>query len=253
MKNWKAVGLGFIAGAACMVTTTALAGGVNVSAFVSGDITFRIDDKNVAAPSNLPVLNYNNSVYVPIRFVGDQLGCDVDYDIVTKQVIITSPPPKVVEKQVEVEKIVYVNEEDSPDYRVFSKLPIRKIEDNFRVEVTGLIRRPEENLTKVNILVENTGTKAIQVVPASAKLEVDGKTYEFDVRPSNWDKKWYNDITDDDEIEGYIPFALIPKNWQKATLTLEVRENGGASNSSTTLEFNIRSNNSATASADEDD
>ena len=104
MKRFRTLALGFVLGAACMVTTTAIAAALNVSAILPGNITFKINGKNVAAASDMPVLNYSDRVYVPIRFVADQLGWSIDWDVVTRQVVIEAPEPKVVEVEKNKEK-----------------------------------------------------------------------------------------------------------------------------------------------------
>ena len=128
MKAWKASIIGFTVGVLAMGTTPVLANAYKkVEAYLMHDAMFQIDDKVVTSPSDQPVLNYNGYIYVPTRFVAENLGCDIRFDALTRRVNIISPEPEVVEKVVEkeVEKIVYVDSEDAVDgNKVYKDLPI---------------------------------------------------------------------------------------------------------------------------------
>lgn len=245
MKNWKTLTAGFVAGALCMAGTTAMAGGTTVSAFLSGDITFKIDDKNVAADSNLPVLNYNSSVYVPIRFVADQLGATVDWDVIKRQVVIKTPEPEVIEKIVEkpVEKIVYVDKAEDPDNenKSYSSLPAKRTTSDYELSVTGVSRDTVEHTAKIYLMLENKGDYKVQLSQGSTKITVDGENIDRSKRIDDWDKGWYNDVNrKGDKYEGYILLEDIPENWKYMDIELKIIKNGQLTPIEETVEFNIR-------------
>lgn len=256
-ESLKMLGLGFVAGAVCMVTTTALAEALTVSAVVPGDITFKFNGTNVAANANSPALNYKDSVYVPIRFVAEQLGCSVQFDPVMRQVVVTSPEPEVIEKIVEkgVEKIVYVDKSEDPnntDY-VYSKLPAVYEASDYRLTVTGLYSKiSDENsgnygandYTKIFLTLENKGNQYnLQLVQGSAELIADDKEYPLSPFRNLWDQEWYNDIKtkkDNNIHDGYLVFEPVPKDAQKYTLKLKIwRQGATGDNKEETVEFHF--------------
>ncbi len=257
-KNWKTFASGVVVGAACMMTIPAVAAGINVSAVLPGDITFKINGSNVAADSEMPVLNYNSRVYVPIRFVADQLGATVSWDANMRQVIITSPEPEVKEviKEVPVEKIVYVKDNESTDGTVYEKLPIKQRTSDFILQITGMSIKDGNDTTKFFVTMENTSTHNIMLVQAKSKLVIDGKEYKMKSNVDRWDKTWYSDIkpggndgSRKDEIEGNLIFEQIPLDFEVGTLSITVRNQ--LNQKEETVDFNFKS--AGNYAADDDD
>ena len=252
MKKIRPYVIGFVAGAVCMVSTSVIAANSEVVAQVFNEAFFKINDKLVYAPSDQPVINYNNRAYVPVRFVAEQLGCEVGWDVATKQVTIKHEP-EVVEKVVEKvgAKIVYADaDEDNSDKKVYSTLPVSKNGDGFTATVKNIIAK--ENTvytdagTKIFVKLENTSDSTrIQLIPGSTTLEVDGKKYAVNNISTNKDMGWYQDIlpkddnSDDDEYTGYMYFDSIPEDWDKATMTIEVRKNGTSKTEKEKITFNF--------------
>ena len=244
MKNWKMLTIGFVMGAACMVTTSAIADSLNATVKIMPDVMFKIDDKVVASPSDQPVLNYKGYSYVPIRFVADYLGCDINWDIVNRKIVMKTPEPQIVEKIVEkpVEKIVYVNDEDNPDRKVYSSLPMTKREEDYTITLNGLTRDRYGNRTDAYITLENVRNEKIQLVQDDCKLTVDGKEYSLTKRTSLWDDSTWNNqnILKGEEKNGYLIFDLIPVESEEFTLEVTVRRMDAGEIKKETVEFNFR-------------
>ena len=100
--------------------------------------------------------------------------------------------------------------------------------------------------TKIFVKLENTSDSTrIQLIPGSTTLEVDGKKYDVNNVSTNKDMGWYQDIlpkddnSDDDEYTGYMYFDSIPEDWEKATMTIEVRKNGTSKTEKEKITFNF--------------
>lgn len=233
MKNWKAVLIGFAAGTMCMATTPAFAGIYKaVQAQLMPDVLFDIDGKVVGSPSNQPVVNYNGYIYVPIRFVADSLDCEIAFDPVTKRVEIVSPEPEVIEKVVEkeIEKIVYVDQSDDPDYVVYNKLPVTVYRDGYKIALRTIMMDDKDGggkkRTRTYLTVENTDISKVSLMPYDAKLTLDG--VEYDVSTSGggrWDDNWDETIRKEEEKEGYILFDGVDYDYSKGTLEFQMRVN----------------------------
>ncbi len=233
MKNWKSVLIGFAAGAMCMATTPAFAGIYKVvQAQLMPDVLFDIDGKVVGSPSNQPVVNYNGYIYVPIRFIADSLDCQIAFDPVTKRVEIVSPEPEVIEKVVEkeIEKIVYVDQSDDPDYVVYNKLPVTVYRDGYKIALRTIMMDDKDGggkkRTRTYLTVENTDISKVSLMPYDAKLTLDG--VEYDVSTSGggrWDDNWDETIRKEEEKEGYILFDGVDYDYSKGTLEFQMRVN----------------------------
>lgn len=243
MKNLKTLTLGFVLGASCMVATTAIAAGVNVTAAVPGDITFKIDGNNVATDSDQPVLMYNDKVYVPLKFLNDKLGWETNWNILNRQVEITSPPPKEVIKEVvkEVEKIQYVNESEAPGAaKVYSSLPMRKTTADYSIEVNGVTVSKIDQRSKIFVRLENLGNDRLQIDQNNVKVIVDGKEYGMSPLFSEWDAAWYSDLHPEKYHEGFLLVKPFPEDYKEVTVEIPVRVNAGGNPRTETVEFNFK-------------
>jgi len=233
MKKYKGVVMGFVAGAMCMVTVSAMAATyAKVQATVLHDVIFEFNGEKVASPSDQPVLNYNGYTYLPVRFVGESLDAEVNWDP-AKRLVSVDLEPEVIEKVVEVEVPYYVTDPDKVSGS-YEEMPLSVEKDAFEVKVRTFIRDKGLNQTKVVLACYNESTKdeAFTISNSSAKLVVDGEEIGLHPLPSRWDNQWGRKYIksiddDDDRTEGYLMFEYIPSDWKKAELSFDVMERSG--------------------------
>ena len=79
-KTLRTLALGFVLGAACMVTTSAIGASKTVSAILDDNLYFNINGELSKATDEYPILNYNSRIYVPVRYIAELLNCDVYWD-----------------------------------------------------------------------------------------------------------------------------------------------------------------------------
>lgn len=247
MKNFKSIALGFVAGSLCMVTVTAFASYMDITAKVMNDLIFKVDGAKMASPSDQPVLNYNGYTYVPMRYMTEVMGGTIDWDIANR-IIDVQTDKKTYIKEVEVEKIVYV-EKDSTDSTtaVYSKLPIKQHVNGKIVEVNGIsiggynsALGIQTNISRVFVSIDNESINRVQLVASASKLTVDGE--EIAISISQQDPTW---VSGDIEVgaykEGYIEFGKFDEKFDRATLELFIRDQ--TTNQVESVIFNINSNN----------
>ena len=247
MKSWKIGILGFAAGAMVMGVSPVFASVYKtVQAQIMADVMFDVDGNVVASPSNQPVLYYNGYIYVPLRFVSEALECQVSFDPVMKRVAMVSPEAEVIEKVVEkeVEKIVYVDKSDDPDYVVYNKLPVTVYKDGYEVTLKNIMMDDEENAgmrrTRTYLKVENTDVTKISVMPYEAKLILDDKEIDVSIAGGRWDDAWSENIKKDEQKEGYILFNGVEYGYTKGSLEFQVRVNDGSGDVIDTIRFDFK-------------
>lgn len=247
MINWKSLVLGIITGSAVTITATAIASEYPTTIVsIANDVLFKINDKLVGSPSDQPALIFNNRVYVPIRFVAEQIGCEVEWDLPNRKVVVNSPEQEVqiIEKEIIKEVPVYIDSSEDPDRVAYSKLPVTRNTQLYKIEVVGIDNRDEsfgsDKSTKVFVNIKNKDENSrIQVVQNDCRLIVDGKKYKPYGVSNTWDKNWYNDLPYDNEHEGYLIFDQAPEGYEKCTLEIALRINGTTGTTNETVTFNF--------------
>jgi len=230
MKKYKGVVMGFVAGAMCMVTVSAMAATyAKIEASVLHDVIFEFNGEKVTAPSNQPVLNYNGYTYLPVRFVGESLDAEVNWDP-AKRLVSIDLEPEVIEKVVEVEVPYYITDPDKVS-KAYKELPVSCEKDDFEVEVKVI--SIDEGLKNTKFIVdcenESKRDEGFTIVNSSAKLVVDGEDIRLDQHVTRWDEKWgtYYITKEDPKTEGYILFEQIDEEWTKMTLSFDVMKHTG--------------------------
>ena len=134
----------------------------------------------------------------------------------------------MVEK--EIEKIVYVDQSDDPDYVVYNKLPVTVYRDGYKIALRTIMMDDKDGggkkRTRTYLTVENTDISKVSLMPYDAKLTLDG--VEYDVSTSGggrWDDNWDETIRKEEEKEGYILFDGVDYDYSKGTLEFQMRVN----------------------------
>ena len=244
MKNWKGVLTGFVAGILC-TGAVAAAAGVTVQTNLMDNARIFVDGQLKAMPEGQNVLNYNDRIYVPIRFVAEATGATINWDATNNYGMVTTNP-KVVEKIVEVpvEKIVYVEKsEESSTTKTYKKLPIQYETDEYVISVTGISRRTNDNTTKVFVTVENKedNTNTILLRNWKCTLNVDGKDYAY----NNFNAQcelFDNSINPGEKVEGYLLFNIVPEDYKNCDLMLMLQEDTSNTGSFKEKHFYFRVN-----------
>lgn len=233
----KTLTAGIIIGSLCTLGIQVFAEPASnvVTAFVSNMITFEFNGVKKELPVGYNVLTYRDRTYVPIRFVAENLGADVDWAYDTKTIKLTSAlktdnkvcdePQSILEKKTIVTK-------------TFQKLP-QNYNDMDMLLGVSVVTKDDEDERRVYVTLENKKTTPLQLIQSETKIVVDGIEYFMkDVPAFRLDSRWYNDVTEDNRTEGYITLPKIHRNPKELQLTLVVLKNDGK-NEKQKIEFNI--------------
>lgn len=232
--KFKSAIFGFIAGAVTVATLgTAIGADTVVVGTLKPNISFKIDGNITKAPHSMTPINYNGYTYVPVRYISEMLGCNVEWNAYGDMVIVDFPEDRIKEVVREVEKIVYVDSSDKVDGTVYKTLPVRLVTSDAEINVKGITRDDVLNTTKVMLKVKNTESenRNIQLDQDRCVLIADGKEYNLTERVSYTDSRWYNNIRSDEEVEGYLTFDLVPEDVKEFTLKLVTTKNGKSTTS----------------------
>lgn len=245
--------MGLLIGSISMLSVGVMANtssNIQVPAWLTGNVQFIFNGEYKSVPDEYGVLIYNDRTYLPTRFVAENLEAEIDWDDETRTVRISSKsypkPPEEVEEPAEQkpqepepdeqqqEDGKEENEESNQPSGDYRKLPLSKHYDDLEFTATLLNLSDDfsntdteaNTHTRLYIRIENKESTPLQLLQSKTKMIVDGKEYPLEDMPFfRLDTKWFNDIRQDDELEGYIALPLIPEDSKEMKLTLYILEN----------------------------
>lgn len=86
----KSLVTGIVIGTTLSGIGTGFAEGNNVSATIENWIQFKFNGVSQSLPSDYSILNYKGRIYVPARYIAEQLGADVSWDESTQTISVNS-------------------------------------------------------------------------------------------------------------------------------------------------------------------
>lgn len=224
MRNYKQFISGVIVGGLLLSGGNVLANNSSLPS-ITNWVKYKFNGEEKQLPSGYATLNYDGHTYVPSRFIAEELGAEVEWDDKTKTVLINKEavtqelpecPPQQDDKEEKVEK-------------EYQALPVAKTIDGVRVEVYSVEQTHE--YTKFYLIVKNTKEQLVQLNQEVGMLKTeDDEVYAHNSIKGNvlyWkDTAWFNDIREDNEVEGYVMLPRIPNDTKQGEFYIEIVENG---------------------------
>lgn len=204
-----------------------------ISVFLKNNIKFEFNGEHKELPDEYVVLNYNGRTYVPARFIAEELGAEVQWDAVTNTINI------VQEKQEDIsEEINEDIKQDESSKVEYKEIPVSKSYHDMLLGITLLSY--DNNYWRVYLKLENKGNIPLQLLPSETKIEVDDKEYDIEDAPIHYlDTRWYNDIKEDDDLEGYIVLPKLHKEPENLHIEFKVLSNN-EKQEKRTIEFDVK-------------
>nr|WP_245204193.1 stalk domain-containing protein [Ammoniphilus resinae] len=174
-------------------------------------------------------------MYVPARYVAEELGANVDWNKQTQTVSINKQNSETT-NPVDEEKTPVVTVPSTPveqkpcncDIKSdYEKLPLSKINEGIIVDVYDVVLKNDR--TTFYVKVKNITDLPMQLDQESVTFTTDGETYKHTQLDETIlfrkDTAWYNDIQEDERKEGFIMIPGLPEEVKEGTLNLTVVQN----------------------------
>lgn len=226
MKGKKVFAAGIALGMAGTLTVSVFAQPLveRITAYIRDDFQFVINGEEVAVPEDSHILSYEGRSYLPARFLAEQLGAQVQWDEEGKIVNIT------LEDQ---ETPQVPDEEDPQDQTQYQALPVMKYTSDY--EITVKMYGKDSKGDRIWVVLKNKQDAPVQLDQIATKITADGVDYKINTsQASDFDKRWYNDIGKDQEVEGFILLPVSIQDPEKLDLTLFIRQTSQVSGTSST-------------------
>lgn len=142
LSGMKSVVFGIIIGVLTTVSITVV--GISlatprVEAWLQDDqVSIIVDGRTLDLPVGSHILNFNSRVHVPARFIAESLGATVHWDEVSQSVIIVSPDPEVIEREVQVPVEVQAPAQNAAPRYHYSPLPVRRVIQDVSLNITSM-------------------------------------------------------------------------------------------------------------------
>lgn len=211
-----------------------------ITAISDRDYRVIIKDTMVDLPEDMTYLNYEDRVYVPLRFVSENMGLVVQYkggkDIVISDTTenrlkesnyinqIESLKSTVKELREENANLIHKFNTEKPQ-ETYYRLPIthRDKDRDFTIELYNVVEEhSSDKTTQLYFNVKNNSNYAVYIRTLSMVLEVDGKEYNARYNPvSMISPALYATLYPEFEKNVFVSMEMIPEDTKKANLTFE--------------------------------
>ncbi|MGN0711812.1 MAG: stalk domain-containing protein [Anaerovoracaceae bacterium] len=203
-----------------------------IEAYVNHQMNFTFDGESKVLPDDYEVIVYKDRSYVPVRFIAENLGAEVEWNNETKNISITSPKSTSTDEPTS-------STEEMPKYD-YRKLPLYNENSNFKMSVT--LFTDDDYGKKLNVTLENKTDNPIQLDQMSTVVEVNGVEHSMKKASiSNLDTRWYKDIAKEEKTEGYVrlPNDIDYDDLKNLHVVFKVKTNGSYTEKVEDMEFNI--------------
>lgn len=215
MKKRGILALGIAIGMISSIGIQSFAGDAIQRVTASIDKTFQltVNDEKKVLPEGYEMLVYQDRTYLPIRALGEMLGCEIDWDNALKTVKIVTPKndPKP-------------SDTDEGNYK---KLPQTYESKDYRISILSYSSKlGEDKLSRLYFRLCATGDDTIRVNPSGIAFSSNGfsyHNYSSDVNMSDQDRKLYSAYAEEDnDLEGYLTLPEKIKDAQKIHVEIPV-------------------------------
>lgn len=224
MNKFRHVILGCFIGSIITLSTTSFANPSNIiSAILDSTIKFEINGEEQTLSSDYDVILYKDRTYVPVRFVAEHLGAEVDWAESTRTVVINEKECLPCSKE---EK-----PQDSNNIR-YDELPVTTYvnDHDLKIIVSSIVQ--EEERTLIFLELDNLGKAPIQLDQLATKFIIEDETIKQTELSDNilikYDSGWFNDVREEQSRQGMITMPPLPKDTENITLQLKTIQNDGS-------------------------
>lgn len=182
-----------------------------VAAWIRNDYRIEYNGEEKKLPEGYQILVYQNRTYLPLRYVGELLGADIQWDGETNTAsIFQEKNPGII---------------DTTGYGV---LPQSVETLDYRITATALMGKDDAEGPRLYLSLKNKTDSVLRLDQGSTVFEIDGKEYTYrDVDSLLYDSRWYTTYLEKDaEAEGYLRLPKEAKEASQITMTFHLTQDG---------------------------
>ena len=182
-----------------------------VAAWIRNDYRIEYNGEEKKLPEGYQILVYQNRTYLPLRYVGELLGADIQWDGETNTAsIFQEKNPGII---------------DTTGYGI---LPQSVETLDYRITATALMGKDDAEGARLYLGLKNKTDSVLRLDQGSTVFEIDGKEYTYrDVDSLLYDSRWYTTYLEKDaEAEGYLRLPKEAKEASQITITFHLTQDG---------------------------
>ena len=164
----------------------------SVTAWLRNDYRIEYNGEEQSRPEGYDILVYQDRTYLPLRYVGELLGADIQWDKETNTASIRQEEPS--------------DPSDTIDTTGSGTLPQTVETSDYRITATSLMGKNDTEGPRLYLSLKNKSDTVLRLDQGSTVFEIDGKDYDYgDIDSLYYDSRWYTTYLEkDQEVEGYL-------------------------------------------------
>lgn len=185
-----------------------------VSAWIRNDYRIEYNGEEQNLPDGYDILVYQDRTYLPLRYVGELLGADIQWDKETNTASIQQ------EKTPDTSDVI--------DTTVYGTLPQSVETLDYRITATSLMGKDDREGARLYLSLKNKNDTVLRLDQGSTVFEIDGKKYDYgDIDSLYYDSRWYlYYLEKDQEVEGYLRLPPEASDASHVTVTVNLTRDG---------------------------
>ena len=191
-----------------------------VTAWLRNDYRIEYNGEEQMLPKGYDILVYQDRTYLPLRYVGELVGAEIEWNPETHTASIHR------EESVDNPEIPDIS--DIIDTTGYSTLP-QSIETlDYRITATALMGKDDNEGARLYLSLKNKSDTVLRLDQGSTVFTIDGKDYDYrDIDSLYYDNRWYTTYLEkDQETEGYLRLPKEAAGAFYVTITTNLTQDG---------------------------
>ena len=192
----------------------------SIAAWIRNDYRIEYNGEEQTLPEGYDILVYQDRTYLPLRYIGEMVGAEVEWDSETHTASIR--------REESADNPETPDISDTIDTTGYGTLP-QSIETlDYRITATVLMGKDDREGARLYLSLKNKSETVLRLDQGTTVFEIDGEEYDYgDVDSLYYDNRWYTTyLEENQEAEGYLRLPEEASDASYVTITTHLTQDG---------------------------
>ncbi len=192
----------------------------SITAWLRNDYRIEYNGEEQTLPEGYDILVYQDRTYLPLRYVGELVGAEIEWNPETHTASIRR------EESADTPETPDIS--DTIDTTGYGTLP-QSIETlDYRITATVLMGKDDSEGARLYLSLKNKSDTVLRLDQGATVFKIDGEEYDYgDVDSLYYDNRWYMTYLEkDQEAEGYLRLPEEASDASYVTITTHLTQDG---------------------------
>ena len=192
----------------------------SITAWIRNDYHIEYNGKEQTLPEGYDILVYQDRTYLPLRYIGEMVGAEVEWDSETHTASIRREEPSDAPETPDIS--------DTIDTTGYGTLPQSVETLDYRITATVLMGKDDSEGARLYLSLKNKNDTVLRLDQGATVFEIDGEEYDYgDVDSLYYDNRWYTTYLEkEQEAEGYLRLPKEAADASYVTITTHLTQDG---------------------------